>query len=192
AKRVEEEKRKKEEEAKRLAEEKKKIEEEKKRKEAEQKRLAEEKKKKAAEAKRKKEEERKKRIAAEKRKQREAEEALLAQQLAEEDSALKARRLAGMLGQYRLRIKQRVKSKWLQPGSLTGQKCKVEVKQTRSGSILDVSVRPSVTCSPEMQSSVQKAVERSDPLPRAGSPEIFQRDLIFYFCTPDIQEEQCG
>lgn len=197
--RLAEVKRKKEAEKKKQAELKRKQEAER------QKKLAEEKRKKAEALKRKKEAERKKKLAAEKkrkaaerkkklaeqkrRKEEErlraaemaAEEERMAQLLAEDQSDLEQARMAGLKSQYMAAIKSRVESRWLQPsGGVTGS-CEVKVKQASTGTVLDVQVLPSSTCNESMRQSVEKAVWRADPMPRAPDVKVFDREIKFIF-----------
>ena len=190
--------RKQEQEKKRLAEQKrKKLEEEKRKQAAEKKRLAEEKKRKEAERRKKleaekkrKEAERRKKLAEEKR--RKEEERLRAQELAleeqrmnalfaEEQAELEQAQVAGLRSRYIGAIKSRVESRWLQPaGGVTGS-CEVKVKQASTGRVLDVQVLSSSTCSGMMRDSVEKAVWRADPLPKAPDSRVFEREINFIF-----------
>lgn len=180
-------KRKQEEEKKRQAELKRKEE---KRKQAEQKRKAEEKRKKAEAEKRKKEAERKRRLVEEKRrKQEEAlrrkemalEEQRMQRMMAEEHAKLEQAQVAGLRSRYMGAIKSRVESRWLQPPGGASGSCEVKVKQASTGKVLDVQVLSSPSCNESMRQSVEKAVWRADPLPRAPDPRVFDREIKFIF-----------
>ncbi len=105
----------------------------------------------------------------------------MASLLAEEQAELERAQVAGLRSQYMGLIKSRVESKWLQPaGGVTGS-CQVKVKQASTGKILDVQVLSSASCNETMRDSVEKAVWRADPLPKAPDPRVFDRELNFIF-----------
>lgn len=153
---------------------------------------AEAEKKRKAELKRREDEARKKRLAAEKQRkleqqkeqqeaERQAESERIAAMIAEEETAMAAARVSSLKGQYMGAIKQRVQSRWLQPPDGASGECRVEVIQAPTGGVLDVRVQTSATCNEAMKESVEKAVWRSDPLPRAPDPRVFERQIIFTF-----------
>ncbi len=120
-----------------------------------------------------------------------AREAELDAQLAEEEQLLIANRIAGLRGQYIFAIRQRIQSKWYPQDGLTAQQCRLEVIQAPNGTVLDVRSNVSARCTEQMRESVEQAVYRSDPLPEAPSREVFERNLVINFCTPDVPEEIC-
>ncbi len=106
----------------------------------------------------------------------------MAQLLAEEERAMEEQsRLASLRSQYMSAIKSRVQSRWLQPADgLTGA-CRVHVRQSPSGNILDVRVESSSSCNPLMKRSVEKAVERASPLPAPPDRRVFDPEIDFTF-----------
>lgn len=173
-------KRKKEAEAKRQAELKKKQEAEAKRK-AELKKKQEAEKRRKAEAERKRKEEARRR-AAQRKAEAEAEARRLAEAQAREEQMLADRRLQGERNDYILAIKQRVQSKWLRPPGSSGNfSCKVRVTQAPGGLVLNVVVKPSASCDADMQQSVERAVMKADPLPKAPSKRVYERIINFTF-----------
>ncbi len=176
------------------AEQRRKAEEERRKKlEAEQRRKAEEERRKKLEAekRRKAEAERKrreaarrKRLAEERRRraaEQKAEQERLAQMMASEEAALAAAALQRERNRYIAAIKRRVQSNWLRPPDTPTGNCRVLVTQAPNGTILDVKVEPSPSCNPAMRQSVEKAVWRSDPLPRPPSRQVYERQIRFVF-----------
>jgi colicin import membrane protein len=184
-------KRRQEAEKKKQAELKRKQEAEKKKKAEALKRKKEaEKKKRLAAEKKRKEAERKKKLAEEKRRKEEqrlraaemaAEEERMAALFAEEQTSLERAQVAGLKNRYMAAIKSRVESRWLQPPQGPAGSCKVRVKQASTGKVLDVQVLPSASCNEAMRQSVDKAVWRADPLPKAPDPRVFDREIEFTF-----------
>ena len=184
----EERKKKLEAEKRRQAEEerRKKLEAEKRRKaeEARKKKLEAERRRKAEAERKRKEAERRKRLAAEKRRreaERKAEQERLARMMASEEAALAAAALQRERNRYIAAIKRRVQSNWLRPPDTPTGQCKVLVTQAPNGTILDVKVESSASCNPAMRQSVEKAVWRSDPLPRPPSRKVYERQIRFVF-----------
>ncbi len=168
-------------EKKRLEDEKHKKAEADKKKKVEQQRKDELKRKKEAEQARKKKEAALRTKEAKAREMKALEDAL-ASEMAAEESQLAAKKLAGLRGQYILAIKQRVQRKWFKPDSWRpGQTCKIKVIQGPGGTILDVKVISSSSCSPDMRRSVEKAAWDADPLPSPPAKEVFERNLNFIF-----------
>jgi len=177
---------------KRKADEKQKADEKKK---VEQARLAEEKRKaeeaRVAEEKRKAEEAR---VAEEKRQieearrleeeqRRRAEEELKAQMLAEENQA----RLNTLREAYILAIKQKVERYWIKPaGSGKMPVCEVHVVQGPGGIILDVNFGDCGGSTTTYRASIENAVYKAEPLPEPEDPELFERELNFFF-NPSVQ-----
>ena len=160
------------------AEAKKKAEEEAKRKAAEAKKQAEE------EAKRKAEAERKRRQEEDERR-RKAQEKELADMLAAEEgarqdaAAAEARATAQQL--WVKQITDKVRGNWLRPPGIARDfVCLVEVKQLPGGQIASVKIIESCG-NALLDDSVERAVRKSDPLPVAADPSIYERTLRFYF-----------
>lgn len=172
---------------------KKKAEEEAKRKAAEAKKKAEEEaKRKAAEAKKKAEEEAKRKAEAERKRKQEAEERrrkamqddlanmLAAEEGAREDqAAAEARATAQQL--WVKQITDKVRGNWLRPPGIGRDfVCLVEVEQLPGGQIASVKIVESCG-NALLDDSVERAVRKSDPLPVAPDPSIYERQLRFYF-----------
>ena len=115
----------------------------------------------------------------------------LAAQMAAEEQELRDKKRASLLSGYIFAIKQRVTSKWYQQDGLREQRCRIQVIQAPNGTVLDVKSSTSPTCVEQMRESVEKAVYRADPLPEAPSREVFERNIVITFCTPDIEEGLC-
>ena len=101
--------------------------------------------------------------------------------MASEEAALAAAALQRERNRYIAAIKRRVQSNWLRPPDTPTGQCKVLVTQAPNGAILDVKVEPSASCNPAMRQSVEKAVWRSDPLPRPPSRKVYERQIRFVF-----------
>ena len=158
----------------RVAEEKRKAEEAR---VAEEKRKAEEKR--IAEEKRKVEEAR--RLAEEQRLQAQAE--LKAQMVAEENQ----RKLNSLRADYIIAIQQKVERKWIKPaGSEKMPVCEVHVVQGPGGIILGVDFGACGGSTATYRASIENAVYKAEPLPEPGDPELFERELNFFF-NPNIQ-----
>ena len=156
----------------------------------EEKRLAAEKAKQEAEAKRKKEEEAARKAAerqriAELEAERAREEARvreLAEKRASETSRQEARRLEGLNAQYETAIKQKIQRNWIKPpGVPSGIKCEVSVIQLPTGDVIAVSVESCTGGGESLRRSVENAVRKSDPLPQAPDPKLFQRQIQITF-----------
>jgi len=206
-KRADEERRRKEEEArkKKAAEEQKRLEEQKRveeeKRQAEftlKKKAEEEKKKKEAEAQRQKQElERKKKAEEDARRKKEVDEQEFRRQLAEEeeqrkrdelqkqmDSEQRARTAQQQDAQKALWISQiedKIRRNWVRPLSSPDEfKCTVKVEQLPGGQV--VNARIASSCGgPALDESVVRAVIRSDPLPIAPDPAIFERNILIEF-----------
>jgi colicin import membrane protein len=150
---------------KKLAEEKR-LREQRLAKEAEQKRLLEEKKKQEAE---------RRRLAEEEQKRRQQE--LNAQLQAEETQ----RRMNSLRDQYILAIRNRIEDNWTLPPGTEKIDCEFKVSQTSTGYIASVSFGDCTGGSPDYRNSIERAVYKSEPLPKPGDPSLFERDLIFQF-----------
>lgn len=144
-----------------------------------------------AEAQRLKAEQEAKEKAAREAAEMQAREDALAAELEAEEQRLRDEKRASLLSGYIFAIKQRVTSKWYRQDGLSKQRCRIELIQAPNGTVLDVKSSTSATCVEQMRDSVEKAVYRSDPLPEAPSREVFERNIVITFCTPDIEEELC-
>ena len=171
-----------EEERKRQAEIKRKEEqaEKEKQRQAEVKRKEAEKQKRIAEEKQRKEEERKLRD-----EEMQAEAELLAGAMEAEEARMASDQRARLIGQWKFKIQQRVATKWREPPDGISGECKVNVRQARTGTVLDVRVVPSPSCGAAMQKSVEKAVWDADPLPRPKDFSIFDGEINFTFTPPE-------
>lgn len=150
-----------------------------------------------AEKKRKAEAERKRKIEEEKRRKQEEEEmlrqamiaeekAMLAEQMAAEDARLAAERekqAQSVIAQYVGLIKQKVERNWRKPSATRANlKCTVFVQLIPGGGIAHVEITKS-SGDGIFDSSVEKAVRKSEPLPVPPDPDLFDRfrDVRFVF-----------
>ncbi len=161
--------------------------------EAEAKRRAEEAARQKAEAERQRKIAEARRQAEEAQRQREAEERRIREQHRRELEAAmqretEARRAAERAAQqasdralWVQLIQDAVQRNWVRPQGLeTNFTCVVEVEQLPGGQI--ISVRIVESCgSPLLDNSVESAVRKSDPLPIAPNPAIFEREIRFTF-----------
>ena len=60
-------------------------------------------------------------------------------------------------------------------------RCEVKVQQGPGGLILDVTFGNCGGSTSTYRASIENAVYKAEPLPKPGDPELFERDLIFYF-----------
>ena len=162
--------------------------------EAKRKADAEAKRKAAEEAKRKAEAEAKAREEARKKAQAEAKrkaaekarkerEAQLRQQMEQEEHQ---RAVAAAQNQYVPAIKRRIEQAWLRPPNVpTGLECKIRVRLSPAGDVLDASVVAS-SGNPRFDRSAETAARKASPLPIPNDPSINQefRTLTLTF-NPD-------
>ena len=79
-------------------------------------------------------------------------------------------------------IRQKVERNWIKPvGSREMPLCKVHVEQGPGGIILDVAFGPCSGSTAAYRASIENAVYKSEPLPTPGDPELFEREINFYF-----------
>jgi colicin import membrane protein len=209
--RQEEERKRKEAEAKKVEDERKREETaEQARQEAEHKKQEEEKKKEEDKKKQEQEQERRKKEETEKKKQADAEkrkrddeqkkqqeqrkkqaEETLREQLAEEEKArsaakvARAARMAPEVDKYKAAIRQKVERNWIRPASSRkGLQCTVHVRQAPGGEVLEAKVVRS-SGDPIYDRSVENAVYKASPLPTPPNPEVFDRDIEFIFRPED-------
>ncbi len=161
-------------EKKRLAEEKRRQEEA-----ARQKAEAE---KRQLEAKRKAEEEARRKAEAEAETKRKAEQALKEQMAAEEArlAAERQRELQSLLARYIGDITAKVQRRWIRPAGVPDLTCKVLVRQTPVGDVVDVQILQS-SGNPLFDRSVESAVRMASPLPSPPHPDLFEREIEFTF-----------
>ncbi len=174
--------------------------------EAEKKRLQEKKKADLAEKKRKEEEKKKQQLEkelakkaeekkalekaaaeAKKQKQKQEAEAELQKKLAEEAAAQRAaqkkKQLLSLRETYISSITAKVKDNWRTPARISpNAQCDLKITQSPSGNITSVKV---LNCNKEatrqFQQAAEKAVYRSEPLPKPPVKELFERVIIFEF-----------
>ncbi len=172
------------------AEKKRKAEEARKKAEAEKKRKAEEARKKAeAEKKRKAEQARKKAEAEKKRKAEEAARRKAAEEQRRKEAELKARlaaeerqrELDRQRNRYYAMIRDKISRNWRQPPNAGKMpECEVMVQQNRVGYITEVTFGhcPGTR---EYRLSVERAVYKSEPLPKPDDPELFETEIRLKF-----------
>lgn len=114
----------------------------------------------------------------------------LQEQLAAEEqarqAAAQAARAATVVEQYTALIQQRVNQNWSRPfGSAKGLKCRMKVRLTPSGEVLDAAVVRS-SGNPVFDRSAVNAVYKAAPLPLPSDPTLFDnfREIDFIF-DPD-------
>ena len=87
------------------------------------------------------------------------------------------------LGAYVQAIKDRVESNWLRPPGARNISCKVRVNQLPGGQITGFRLLGSCG-NAAVDRSVEQAIRKSDPLPRAPSDSVFSPEIEFNF-EPD-------
>jgi hypothetical protein len=114
---------------------------------------------------------------------RRAEEEINARMLAEENQ----RRIDSLDEAYILSLQQKIERNWLKPmGSGKMPVCEVLVEQGPGGIILDVAFGSCDGSTATYRQSILNAVYKAEPLPSPGDPELFERELNFYF-NPGVQ-----
>lgn len=102
-----------------------------------------------------------------------------AEQITTEQRAATSQR--ALQNRWLAEIKNRVQNNWKQPDIYSpGSSCRVELKQDRAGNILSVSISQCIGGAGFIQ-SIEDAIRRSDPLPKASNDQVFQKMLIFDF-----------
>jgi colicin import membrane protein len=110
--------------------------------------------------------------------QRRAEAELKARMVAEE----RQQKLNSLRELYILAIRQKVERNWLKPaGSGKMPVCEVRVMQGPGGIILHVDIGSCDGSTETYRASIQNAVYRAEPLPTPEDPELFERELNFFF-----------
>jgi len=123
---------------------------------------------------------------AQKAKEEKARRAALRKQMEAEESAERQRDLARKSTTYIAAIRNDVQRNWLRPpGIKTGASCKVYVTQATGGTVLSVRVSSCTGGNAAFSKSVEKAVYKADPLPRAPDPSLFDRDIVFDFTVKE-------
>ena len=131
-----------------------------------------------AEARRKAEEERQRQENL--RRRREAEEAMRQQEMDNETRRLEAM-AANEMQAYEFAIRQKIQRNWVRPPTAqAGLECVVNVRQSRAGDVLSVSIG---ACNGDqaVRDSIERAVYNASPLPEPSNPSIFERDLRITF-----------
>ncbi|HED17680.1 MAG TPA: cell envelope integrity protein TolA [Gammaproteobacteria bacterium] len=123
---------------------------------------------------------------AQKAKEEKARRAALRKQMEAEESAERQRDLARKSTTYIAAIRNDVQRNWRRPpGIKTGASCKVYVTQATGGTVLSVRVSSCTGGNTAFSKSVEKAVYKADPLPRAPDPSLFDRELVFDFTVKE-------
>jgi len=79
-------------------------------------------------------------------------------------------------------IRQRINRNWRRPPGIAGKvECVVSVVQVEGGEIVDVAVERCEGGNAALSKSVERAVLSSSPLPLPPRPEMFDRQLRFFF-----------
>ncbi len=123
------------------------------------------------------------RVAREKRLAEEAAAAAAAQSEAEQRRVAQQRlQLQQLQKRYFNALRQRVNRNWRRPPGIGGNvECVVSVVQLEGGDIVDVDVESCRGGNAALEKSVERAVLSSSPLPLPPRPEMFDRQLRFYF-----------
>jgi len=110
----------------------------------------------------------------------------LGQKQAQQAASLRARAIAG----YVEKIRQRIKENLILPPGLRGNPVAVfVVTQLPDGDILEARLaKPSGNRA--YDEAIERAIQKSSPLPRPNDPALFQRELRLTFC-PD-EERGCS
>jgi colicin import membrane protein len=97
------------------------------------------------------------------------------------------RRLNSLREAYILAIRQKVERNWIKPaGSGKMPVCEVHVVQGPGGIILGVDFGDCGGSTATYRASIENAVYKAEPLPKPEDPELFERELNFFF-NPSIQ-----
>jgi len=93
---------------------------------------------------------------------------------------------ANLAAQYAAAIQEAVLRQWVRPDSVPlGQRCRITIRQSIGGHVVDVEVAPSCPYDDVGRRSVEAAVLRAQPLPYKGFEAVFQRTLNFNFEARD-------
>jgi len=123
---------------------------------------------------------------AQKAKEEKATREALRKQKEAEESAERQRDLARKSTTYIAAIRNRVQRNWRRPpGVNKGAACKVFVTQAPGGFVLSVRVSSCSGGSAAFSKSVEKAVHKADPLPKAPDPSLFDRQIVFDFIVKE-------
>jgi colicin import membrane protein len=113
-------------------------------------------------------------VAQDQRARAEAEANQLAQLKAEQSSAARSRGLENYISKIRNKIRNNITL----PPSITGNpEGLYEITQLPSGEVIDVKTRRS-SGNPMLDAAIERAIRKSDPLPKPDQPELFQRVLV--------------
>ena len=94
---------------------------------------------------------------------------------------------SGVLDEYKRAIQNKIEQNWNQPPSAkTGLECRVNVVQLLTGDVVDAKVDANHCNGDEaVRRSIEAAVQKASPLPKAPSQAVFERSLVVTF-KPDI------
>jgi len=88
---------------------------------------------------------------------------------------------------YILAIRQKVERNWIKPaGSGKMPICEVHVVQLPGGIITKVDFGACAGSTTTYRASIENAVYKAEPLPKPEDPELFERELNFFF-NPSVQ-----
>jgi len=119
-------------------------------------------------------------------KEEKARRAALRKQMEAEESAERQRDLARKSTTYIAAIRNRVQRNWRRPPGITaGASCKVYVTQAPGGFVMSARVRKCTGGNAAFSKSVEKAVYKADPLPKAPDPSLFDREIVFDFTVKE-------
>ena len=136
---------------------------------------------------RKIEEERLKQLDARRRAEAEAQrqaiaEADLRQQMANEQAEFRAGQLATKAEQYYSAIQSQVTNNWYRPPTARpGLRCRLKIVQIPGGEVISAAISGGCNADEATRRSLVAAVERAGTLPYRGFEEVFEREIDFIF-----------
>lgn len=84
-------------------------------------------------------------------------------------------------------IAEAIRRNWVRPNEIRGsQVCKIRIRQSAGGRVLEARVEPSCPYDEQGRRSVEAAVLKAQPLPYAGFESAFKRDFILNFRAEDL------
>lgn len=88
----------------------------------------------------------------------------------------------GLRARYAAALQAAILDKWRRPESVPlGQVCRIKIRQSAGGRVLDAQADPSCPYDQAGKDSVERAVLLAQPLPYAGFEAVFQRELFLDF-----------
>ena len=88
----------------------------------------------------------------------------------------------GLLARYQAALTDAILRNWTRPENIPdGLKCRINIRQVRGGTVIDVQVSPSCPYDDVGRRSVEAAVLKAQPLPYAGFESVFRRELELDF-----------